>query len=89
MKLKYDFVIQQVDTQFAAVAVGVEARDFCAMLKLNAMGAFLMKQLASDITLEQLYAAAEAEAAGIDSVRVDSDVDDFLQKLRCANLLIE
>ncbi len=62
MQIKRDFTIQEVGGAFVAVPVGESSRQFHGMIRLNATGAFLWKQMAEkDCTGEELVEALLGE----------------------------
>ncbi len=87
MRLKYNFVVQQVDEDFVAVAVGEDAAEFGGLIRMNKTGAFLFEQLKSDKSRKELltsmvekYDAPEAVLAG--------NLDGFLERLEKEGVLV-
>ena len=72
MKLKYDFVVNEVAEQYVAVAVGAGLEEFNGFIKMNDVGADIFELLKNDITLDEIIAqmlkkypdASEEEARG-------------------------
>lgn len=54
MKLKYEFVINQVADQMVAVPVGGALEDFNGFVKLNDIGAEIFEILKEDVTIEKI-----------------------------------
>lgn len=54
MKLKYEFVINDVAGQKVAVPVGECLDDFKGFLKMNSVGAEIFEILKEDVTLEEI-----------------------------------
>ena len=54
MKVKYNFVIQQVAGGFVAVAVGDDASKFNGLVRMNGTGAFILDQLKDDLSIDEL-----------------------------------
>ena len=54
MKLKYDFVVNQVAEQYVAVAVGAGLEEFSGFIKMNDVGASIFELLKNDITLDEI-----------------------------------
>lgn len=56
MKLKYDFVVNEVAEQYVAVAVGAGLEEFNGFIKMNDVGADIFELLKNDITLDEIIA---------------------------------
>lgn len=56
MKLKYDFIINQVADNLVAVPVGDAMNEFGGFLKMNDIGAEILEILKNDVTLEEIAA---------------------------------
>ena len=56
MKLKYQFVVNQVAEQYVAVAVGSGLEEFNGFIKMNDVGAEIFELLKNDITLDEIIA---------------------------------
>lgn len=54
MKLKYNFVINEVAGSTVAVAVGEDAAKFKGFIKMNSTGAEIFRMLKNDISKESL-----------------------------------
>ena len=54
MKLKYSFVLQEVEDGFVAVATGNNAAGFQGLIRLNKTGACLMEHLQNETTEDGL-----------------------------------
>ncbi len=54
MKLKYEFVINQVADQMVAVPVGDGLENFSGFVKMNDIGAEIFEILKEDVTLEEI-----------------------------------
>lgn len=87
MKLKYKFVVQEVSDGFVAVAVGADAAKFNGIIRMNKTSAFVFKQLADDITEDEIIAKMMDKYDGEEKV-MRKDTKDFLAKLSEADLLV-
>ena len=58
MKLKNEFVIQDVDDGFVAVSVEGEGEFSESLIRLNKTSAFLFEQLRDEISIDELYVIA-------------------------------
>lgn len=54
MKLKYEFVVNQVADQMVAVPVGDGMENFNGFVKMNDIGAEIFEILKEDVTLEEI-----------------------------------
>ena len=57
MKLKYNFVTNEVADKIVAVAVGGDLEKFNGFIKMNDTGAYIFNMLKSDVTEEEIVAA--------------------------------
>ena len=81
MKLRYNFVVQQVADDYVAVAVGEDASNFGGLVRMNKTGAFLFELLKKDMTREELLAAM-VEKYDADEEILQRNLDAFLEKLK-------
>lgn len=88
MKLKYEFVINQVAGETVAVSVGNNNGDFNGYIKLNETGAFIFKELKADVTREQIIQNLLKQYPNATLQEVSDSVDDLIEKLSKADLLI-
>lgn len=54
MKLKYEFVINEVADQKVAVPVGVDLDNFNGFVKMNDVGADIFEILKQDVTVDEI-----------------------------------
>ena len=89
MRLKYDFVIREIDDTPIAVAVGDDSKFFNGVVKLNSSGRTIFEMInGNDVTLDDIISNL------MDKFDVDKDVAEksailFLDELRKSNLVIE
>ena len=86
MKLKYQMVLQQVGTQWFAVAVGDNARECNGMLTLNETGSRLIELLQQEHTEEELEQLVLDEYEG-DEQQIRQSVRDFVKQLQDAGMM--
>lgn len=87
MKLKYDFVVNEVAGEIVAVSVGNNG-GFNGYIKLNETGAFIFEALKADTTRENIITAlANAYPDAAEKDVIDS-VDELIEQLKKADLLI-
>lgn len=88
MKMRRGFVVREVGGKKYAVATGDACNYFKGMLTINDMGAFIFDKLKKDVTAEEIVDAILAEYDAGREV-VTADVNEFLTKLRDANILVD
>ncbi len=88
MKLKYNFVINQVAGETVAVSVGNNDGLFNGYIKLNETGAFIFNALKNDTTREQIIEDLLKQYPDATKEQASESVDDMLKKLDEANLLV-
>ena len=81
MKLNPDFQIQKIAGMWMLFPTNEMTRTYNAMLKLNAVGAFLWQGLSEGKTIEQL-ADMLVEEYGVNRPRAVADIGVFVEKLR-------
>lgn len=88
MKLKYQFVINNVAGETVAVSVGNTNDDFNGYIKLNETGAFIFKLLKTDITRQDLISAVIKEYPDATLDDATDSVDTLIKQLEKAELLV-
>lgn len=88
MKLKYQFVINNVAGETVAVSVGDSVGRFNGYIKLNETGAFIFKKLKNDISREEIIDEVLKEYPTATRDDAIESVDTLLEKLNNAELLI-
>ena len=88
MKLKYQFVINNVAGETVAVSVGDNDGRFNGYIKLNDTGAFIFKALQKETTREEIINGLQKEYPDASKSDVTESVDELIKKLGEAQLLI-
>ncbi len=88
MKLKYNFVVNEVAGETVAVSVGNTDGAFNGYIKLNNTGAFIFNELKKDTTREEIIKKLLAEYPDASESDAAESVDDLLEKLTKADLLV-
>lgn len=88
MKLKYDFVINNVAGETVAVSVGDNEGRFNGYIKLNETGTFIFKMLKKDVAREEIINALCAEYPDATYEDAAESVDILVEQLQGAELLI-
>lgn len=88
MKLKYQFVINNVAGETVAVSVGDNDGRFNGYIKLNETGAFIFKMLKNDTTRDAIIDALSNEYPDASKSDVEESVDTLIEQLSKAELLV-
>lgn len=86
MKIKDGYVLRQVAGNSIVIAVGDEALNFNGIITINGSGTFLWEKLAEGAEKDELLAAMLSEY-NIDKETAKKDIDEFIEKLKNANLI--
>ena len=86
MKIKDGYMLREVAGNSVVVAVGKATLDFNGLITLNSTGAFLWKMLAKETTEEALITAMLDEYE-IDERTAKTDIAEFMDKLKGADLI--
>lgn len=87
MKLKYNFVTNEVADKIIAVAVGDDLQKFNGFIKMNGTGAFIFNMLKNDVTEEEIVAAMAAEYGDATEEEIKETVKDFVGQLNEAGVI--
>ncbi|HIU48077.1 MAG TPA: PqqD family protein [Candidatus Avimonoglobus intestinipullorum] len=87
MKIKEGYILRQVAGNNIVIAVGDAAVDFNGLITINSAGAFLWNRLTEGATEEELLDAMLAEY-DVDRDTAKKDIDEFLEKLQKADLIV-
>lgn len=88
MKIKDGYILRQVAGNSIVIAVGDAAVDFNGMITVNGAGTFLWDMLTTGATEEELLAGMCKEY-DVDAETAKTDIREFVEKLRSADLLEE
>lgn len=86
MKLKYDFVIEEVAGKKVAMIVG-ENTERGGFLQLNDAGVYILNLLKKDISKEAIIANIQKDFEVDDIEEVDQWVTSFIKSLQDADVL--
>lgn len=87
MKLKYNFVTNEVADKIVAVAVGGDLEKFNGFIKMNDTGAHIFNMLKSDVTEEEIVAAMKKDYEDAAEEEIRETVSEFVGKLKEADVL--
>lgn len=88
MRIKDGYVLRPVAGNNVVIAIGQEAINFNGIVTINGAGAFLWEKLLKETTEEEMLKALLGEY-DIDEETAKKDINEFLDKLREAELLCE
>ena len=86
MKLKYDFVIEEVAGQKIVMLVG-KNKGNGSFMQLNDTGAYIFNLLKDDVTAEYIVANIQKDFEVDDIAEVSEWVDAFIRALKEADVL--
>lgn len=81
MKLKYNFVVNEVADRQVAVPVGGGLEDFRGFIKMDEVGAYIFGLLKNDITEDEIVEAMKKEYADTPESEIREAVKEFVEKL--------
>lgn len=87
MKLKYNFVTNEVADKIVAVAVGEDLEKFNGFIKMNAVGAHIFALLKNDVTIDDIVNEMKMEYGDASEEEIRSTVIDFTEKLKKADVI--
>ena len=87
MKLKYNFVTNEVADKIVALAVGGDLEKFNGFIKMNDTGAYIFNMLKSDVTEEEIVAAMKKDYEDAAEEEIRETVSEFVGKLKEADVL--
>lgn len=88
MKLKYNFVTNEVADKIVAVAVGDDLAKFNGFVKMNDVGAYIFNMLKDDVTVETIVEAMKKDYADTPEAEIKETVDGFITQLKESDLLV-
>ena len=86
MKINGEFVLREIAGEYILVPIGNSAMEINGMITLNEVGVFIWNKLQGECTREELLKAV-LDVFEIDEENAKSDLDEFLQQLKAANLI--
>ena len=84
MRINKEFAVRDIAGDYVLVPVGESALSFNGMLTTNEVGAFICEALKEDTDRDVLCKEFDGDPA-----QIESDLDEFIDKLRELNLLSE
>ena len=87
MKLKYNFVTNEVADKIVAVAVGDDLEKFNGFIKMNDVGAYIFNMLKNDVTEDEIVAALQKDFEDATEEEIREAVKEFTDKLRASDVI--
>lgn len=87
MKLKYNFVTNEVADKIVAVAVGDDLEKFNGFIKMNDVGAYIFNMLKNDVTEDEIVAAMQKDFEDATEEEIREAVKEFTDKLRASDVI--
>lgn len=87
MKLKYNFVVNNVAGQKVAVAVDDSNSDYNSLIKLNDTGVYILEMLKNDVTIDEIVASIKKDFEILPEQDIEKIVNDFINKLKESDVL--
>lgn len=87
MKLKYNFVTNEVADKIVAVAVGADMNSFNGFIKMNEVGAEIFSLLKEEITIDEIVAKMFEKYPDAEEQEIRETVIDFTDKLKDAGVV--
>lgn len=88
MKLRYKFAMQKVGSGVVAVAIEEDALKYSEILRMNSVGAFILKQLKDNVSYIKLTERM-LQKYDADKTTVENILDNFLAMLSEKELLLD
>lgn len=86
MKLKYNFIVNEIADKKVAVTVGEDTENFNGMIRLNNTAAFIFDMLKEDVTEDEIVAAMK-EKYDAEEEQLRQTVHSFIETLQKSNVL--
>ena len=88
MKIKEGYIVKEVGSAFAVVAVGREAENFKGVITLNESAKVLWDALSKGATMEDLQKSL-TDVYDVSDEKAMQSAEKFVAKLREANVIVE
>lgn len=87
MKLKYNFVTNEVADKIVAVAVGDDMNKFNGFIKMNDIGAYIFNMLKDDVTVDEIVAAMQKDYSDATETEIRETVEGFIAELKKSEVI--
>ena len=89
MKLKYNFVINEVADKMVAVAVGGDLESFNGFIKMNDIGAEIFEILKNDVTIDEIVSVMLEKHPEATEEEARETVAGFVEELKKNDIITE
>lgn len=89
MKLKYEFVITEIDEQSVAIPVGEASEEFNGIIRLNDTAKEIIEMLCEDTSLEEIVDGLHKKYSESQKDEIKEYVEKFVLSLKSENLIEE
>lgn len=89
MKLKYNFVINEVADKMVAVAVGGDLESFNGFIKMNDIGAEIFEILKNDVTIDEIVSIMLEKHPDATEDEARETVIGFVEELKKNEIIAE
>ncbi len=89
MKLKYNFVINEVADKMVAVAVGGDLESFNGFIKMNDIGAEIFEILKNDVTIDEIVSIMLKKHPDATEDEARETVIGFVEELKKNEIIAE
>ena len=87
MKLKYDFVTNEVADKIVAVAVGDDMEKFNGFIKMNDVSAYIFNMLKEDVTVDEIVTEMQKDYADATEAEIRENVEGFIAELKKSDVI--
>jgi len=87
MKLKYDFIVNEVAGQFVAVAIGDAVEEFSGFVKMNDIGAEIFEMLKEEISADEIIEKMLEKHPESNLQEATEVVNGFIEGLKAEGIL--
>lgn len=87
MKLKYNFVTNEVAGKIVAVAVGDDMEKFNGFIKMNDISAYIFNMLKDDVTVDEIVTAMQKDYPDATEQEIRENVEGFIAELKKSDVI--
>jgi len=89
MKLKYQFIIQQLLDEYIAIEAGNATEDFQGVITLNETGKDIFMYIQEGLDKSAIIDAMLQEYEGVTPEILSNEIDAIVAKLKAEDLIVE
>ena len=87
MRLKYNFIVNEVAGQFVAVAIGDAVEEFSGFVKMNDIGAEIFEMLKEEISADEIIEKMLEKHPESNLQEATEVVNGFIEGLKAEGIL--